>query len=569
MNRSKAREVFLMHRCDERFGRLIDNVLAKNNIELYDGWSKVEYQMVSKRCYNVYKRLNQYPKGFVKSWEGSVLPGVIVYVSDGEEIDVTKQKKKKHVTEHDIIVTLMSGRSLIYYGDVEWYDFECYVSEKRRKAETSSEFIKDLPVFSTNIVGEKVNPFTVNVLKVNSIGLLAQAPKYLSSLDTLIKGHEIFNFRGEVIIRDDFICNIFRYISVIGWEDTTRFYSISEIKDTDKLVIVPSLLLDDIEIALQLEALRFFKSKDKNRIVGTSGMHLIKMGCSNGMNFYFISLMKLSQGMMISNNDDLITFLLTNILYDAKIDILTALPAQINSVREVSKPISDAASLSVLKLRRTFLRDRTMNIVIVANKGSFKSTLIEKLQNYYDEKRKEMDFKLIDSDRYGQWITRKKKFSKSYFDENLDGEISYFEDLMSVTMSLHADSSYIKEYFGDEYIKMLTDSEYGVTPYQIDIGRYYNTGHRLIMFCHSIPEANCLSGNWQQFIVETKHDARLINGKRDLVLSHPINTTLFDVYETIGPSRDKLQWPELISILFPDFFQYLVQSSSSLAKATK
>lgn len=557
MDRLRSNDKFLMYKCDLRFGQKIENLLNAADIIIESDWKPEHYRMISKRCYNIYSRLKQYPANFLSQLKDMKMPGAIIYAVDGENIDLPNLKKKRVANDGQLRSIFAEGKNVMFFGDTIWDDYDCYITQRRLNKEKSGDaFFSTLPLFDPSLLKESPNPFSGIVLKVGALSLLSDAPKYLSALDVIIPGTDIFNTHGLIDIPRNLYCRLTRRISVNGLNNSTKVIDITQVKSGDKLVVAPSFILSDTEEAFQ-HRLRKELRAIGGRVIGASGMTFVKITCANGSTYFLTTTMRIDDCHEFNDMGKFIRFLLCSFNFGEKVSLIGCLPVVLTTIDEVPYVMSDAMTIAALKKRRTFLNEQSMNIAIIGNKGSFKSTFLEMFQELNDSYKSSF-VQLIDSDTYGKWILEKMVNPGYKYGDVLTEDLSYFETLMQNLIIAEENCVVRKKVFGDEYIRILLDEEHGLTQFQIEVGRFYGTGKRIVLFCHSIPEANCLSGNWQQFVLDPPHNARYINYNRDAGET-TMHVDLYDVYDTIGPARDKLQWVELLAILFPDVLQSVVR----------
>lgn len=548
--------------------RKIETKLNEVNCAFKPTFNNETYLAISNRMKRVFSRLGEYPRAFINNWSVQQSPGIVVYTSNGEDFINLDAKKKKEITESMLDNYIRSGKNVLYYGMILFSSFEVYITKKRALEFKTAGIIHGFPEFDEKIIDDlKYNPLSDKnkIIGVNNNYLISMCPKHIQAIDTLIAGKHLFDGSGA-LIKDDAFITIRRTVGILERPGVIKISGINELRDSDAFVISSKSTLqltgkiEELEIQNKIVA---HAKKNKITIINDSDIFEYRLYTTSKC-YRIYSYTKLDE--MKFGEDDATRketiFKVLSLTSFGSLDIQSDFFdnfIRITKGTPVSRVISDSLVITSLKLEKTFFCNSDMGLIIIAPKGSYKSTLMRAISKYYPE------VNLIDSDIYGKWVTlmvngndenRLISLNEVYSIE--DETSSYFEILASLIIS---DTTMTFEQqlskFGAEYSITVGDPIIGIANFQNVMYQYFNSSE-ILLFSHTTVEANIMSGRWQQIIIRPIHNCEVIVNARKRELTDA-NNFLLHAYMQMTPmsNRTCLNWIEFILILFPKVFEDL------------
>ncbi|KAL0116401.1 hypothetical protein PUN28_009788 [Cardiocondyla obscurior] len=300
--------------------------------------------------------------------------------------------------------------------------------------------------------------------------------------------------------------------------------------------------------------------------------HFIRISLK-GAGFSFKMVTYISIGKLITFTDigTVPSELIALLLFTSYADTISLPSERYNSIMSISpiEPVVKVHSLalisSALQMRKTFIWDNEMGVVIIASKGSMKTLFINMLRKV------DPMVCVIDSDVYGRWITAQIQSHEIISLNELQSDNciipSYFELIASAILRKHNDNYMLcLSNFRESYANVLSHAIYGIAKFQDAIALEF--GHtQILLFLHTTVEANLSSGKWQQIVLRPIHDTADAVKNRDKVNKEE-NIFLHYAYNALTPlsNRSCLNWLELMILLSPEMLNVCEDEFFSILK---
>lgn len=541
---------FYIHYLHPGLKKYVNSILKKQDIQLPRTYSDHVYSYLAKRLKSVYDRTNQFQRSFIKMWSLATTPGYLVYAANKEQLRLYHDYKCSKLTIDILNNKVSNGHRVIYYGEQFFPGVEAYVTPARQKVE-QNRLISELPLIGVVDTEVKhINPFngTVVVYTIQNAAILAFAPKFVQALDTKVIGKPLFGLDGTILYSE---CNnTSRLVCVSCLANCYQIKNVSEVKNTDTLLLMHELMLSEEEASLQNQIFRYFK-KNNIRTVSDGNLQRIDLR-AKFKNFKLDTFIKVNTVLIFTDDEQrykIYELLMISSFASSYGRLSLKIPELISAtpIAPTNRFVSNALLSVSLQLRKSFIFGRDMGITVIAPKAGFKTTVMHLIRDACPE------YIQIDSDVYGRWVMKMIAGDKQVkLDGITESDMSIFE---FYTTNLIKDKN-VKDCFSDDlarsfsrfYSSILSNSEYGIAKFQTAIYNSYGT-MRVILYLHTTIEANLLSGAWQQIVIKPIHDTYLAVRERNR--DNKIENELLHLwYNSMTPysNRVTLCWAEYLMI---------------------
>lgn len=511
----ESKSIFI-HKLYPQIGSKIDKQLYEHGYKVNDSYSKEIYSKLSKRLSRIFQRTNSYENKLVTLWKLSELPGLIIYASNNEKVEIESHLDKRVVkklimTDEHAENMIVRGKIVIYYGESRFSALEAYITPKRREQLGSDSYFNSMQDYSNlSSPFEIINLFSpsIRIISVRNLAILSQMPKFISSLDSVVNGIELFDTDGLISEYAKSSLIQFRKISVESMMDVVKISSILDI-GKDDLYVFPSksVVLNQDQIDLQL---KISKNNEIQKLKVKVDPCINKLRLIIGNKHYVLySILQINGSI---SNDTLDEEVLFNVLMFSNANTIRItekdlkLKYSLTYVEKSTSNIGDALFTNAMQLRKTFISGLDYSICVICEKGAYKTKLIHLLRRYTTE------YVYVDSDEYGKWITYiiekglDKEEAIKLNISKIEKSVSYFE-LLSGEICRGKDKNRFNQIdvFSRTYSKVLSSKIFGIQQYQDFLYENFKTD-KIILFCHCMCEANLLSGHWQQIVIQPIND---------------------------------------------------------------
>nr|UHS71904.1 MAG: hypothetical protein [Reoviridae sp.] len=553
---------FFIHHLDPNVKARVNRELLKIGVTLPRTYSSDVYGQLSRRLRSVYDRNQQYPTSFINSWKIATRPGFIIYAADREKFHISHSVNKKSLNSQQAELYISKGTVVIFFGDLYLRGFECYITSKRRAELHANDEFALMPAYSEKDCVLGLNsPFSENIriLKVGCAALLAKAPAYLSSLDTIIGGDNIFSQQGELILPKILMQTVQRIICAISYRDTIKISSIEEVSEIDVLCNPPLCLVPKKYDMFYKSLWEYFK-RNNLPIVGETGLTTFSIDLKH-KNYRIDTFLSASRPIMFDPSkgmppEALPYLFLTSYAHTVQIDAEELKETvALTPLHPVVRVVSDSLFSNALQMRKTFLAGNEMGYIVIANKGSMKTIVTGLLAEFKPE------IIVIDSDVYGRWVTEK-VLGRDVDIKSLNTDdsevVPYFEVIASELLQNKSLTQNNRLHiFKNVFAKVISDPVHGTAAYQDAIYAAYGTT-QVLLFCHTTIEANIMSGKWQQMVI------RPINNTLKAVMerkraNRDENVFLYCAYQALTPmhNRAAIPWVDFFMLIAPEIIDVL------------
>lgn len=557
MDSKYANFPFFIHYLDPNLKGYINRMLLKTGITLPKTYPSEKYSQIAVRLRRVYDRNQQYPQTFIRSWTITGEPGYVVYAADGESLHIYHGVRKRTANVNEISSFIARGIVVIYYGNVFFRGFECYITSRRKAQMVDNDEFVSTPLYSEKECAlGLVSPFSENlrVLKVGCIAMLSSSPAYIRALDTILQGDNIFAPDGTFIMPESMRESNQRIVCPIQYRDTIQVTELYQLTEVDVLCIPPLCLVPYNRVDTYNTLVEYFK-RSKRPIVGDTGLTTFSIDLTD-KSYRIDSFISATGPIRFDPSRDvpsevLPCLLLTSYAYTIEINAseLEKLVA-LTPVKPVTRTVSDSLFSNALQLRKTFLAGNEMGYVVIANKGAMKTTVTKLLNEFRPE------LIVIDSDVYGRWITEHiNGRSPNLRDLNSDActVMPYFEAIASELLRDKSTTNIQKlTHFKEMYARIISNPDYGAAVYQDAIYKSYGTT-QVLLFCHTTAEANLFSGRWQQTVIRPINNT--LHAVKDRNRSNKDeNVFLHCAYQALTPmhNRASIPWVDFFLLVAPE-----------------
>nr|UNI74216.1 MAG: hypothetical protein [brine shrimp reovirus 1]UNI74240.1 MAG: hypothetical protein [brine shrimp reovirus 1]UNI74252.1 MAG: hypothetical protein [brine shrimp reovirus 1]UNI74264.1 MAG: hypothetical protein [brine shrimp reovirus 1]UNI74276.1 MAG: hypothetical protein [brine shrimp reovirus 1] len=554
---------FYIHYLHEPTKQRINNLLARYGYKLPRTYPSETYEIIANRLCRTYSRTSQYTESFIRSWSVNTGPGFIIYAADGESLDIYHGKKRKMCTKDVAEKIIRKGSVLIYYGDVYFQEYESYITKQRQKQLLGRDEFQAIPLLEEQKIKRgTVSPFydSVRVLKIGNVSQTSRSPGYVQALDSLIPGDCIFNVEGEIALPKDLGMNDQRVVSAIPFRDLPVISSISEIRPDDVLCETPEWLVSPYNKQHVEDVARHFHRTGGKTLRDT---HFIKISLKGDrFSYRLITFLSIPKLITFTETDGIPKSIVAILLLTSYADTISLSSDQIERITAIVpiEPVARVPSMALtsaaLQLRKTFFWNNEMGLIVVAPKGSMKTTLSEVMSIALP------GVVIIDSDCYGKWITlieQKRPIPPlSQLGRDDYEEVSFFEKIAVNLLKIYGeDYRSALAHFRRTYAHILSHPVHGIAKFQDVIANEF--GHtQVLLFLHTTVEANLMSGKWQQIVIRPIHDTAEAVKNRDRALKDA-NLFLHHAYNAVTPisNRACLNWAEFMILLNPSMLQLM------------